>query len=912
MFNLKINCVHPWLWLLLIPAVAIALFCHFRVSKKYRRTRNRIVSLTMHLLVTVLCVAVLTNVTLDYEVYNSQNEIILVVDNSYSTDQQKKNRDEFVKDAVMMTDPNVFKVGIVTFGYDYKLVSELSNDIGAVLSAYESAPEQPDAEATNIAQAVGYAASLFTNKQSAKIVLVSDGFETDGNALTAVRNAVAEGIKVDTVCLKPDDGKNDTFSIVSCETPDYNVAENEDFTVKLTVTNSSSQAHSAKITMYDNGEPASETTAEIKPGVQVVEIPHSLVGEGLHTFNFQLTSDTNDSSVQNNSLYSYMLLNKYDKVLIIDGFVDESAKLLELLEGYQVKTVCIGENDMPTTLDELRQYDEIILNNVSNADLQKHLGLDELLNEYVYEIGGGLFTVGGNERTTDGSGEQVAHAYNREDMNGSLYQQMLPVQIIDYTPPLGLYIILDISGSMSTFVQATRDTALTIIADETCLNERDYCGIMTLSDDANNITAKPISVTRQSDLKNAISQIENSGGSTNFSPSIEYAADNLVSLNSNGIIEKMHIIIITDAIAADVAAATEDIKAYYDKGVTFSFLVVDGHTPADNDWTGLVNDGKLNWRNVNDPTNLTEQVKDDLRVPAIKELEQKEFTPKVVATSTYATILGGESLPVLEGFYGAKAYENTTVLYGDYNVPVYAERKYGKGTVGSFMSDLNGTWSAKFLADGTGKKFLLAAINKVFPTTDIRPQEITVSTREDNFSETVNVKTATALKEGEKILLTADIAENETFAITQPDGTIGFNRATIFTRASGVYALTVKKLDANGGELASKVIYRVFSYSDEFTYEEDLTKGAKLMAQIAQAANGSTQSEVDATLDASTVFDGFITSIPKTFDPRWMFMIIALVCFLIDIAVRKFKFKWPHEIVRDYKAKKETKQDKAN
>ena len=39
-------------------------------------------------------------------------------------------------------------------------------------------------------------------------------------------------------------------------------------------------------------------------------------------------------------------------------------------------------------------------------------------------------------------------------------------------------------------------------------------------------------------------------------------------------------------------------------------------------------------------------------------------------------------------------------------------------------------------------------------------------------------------------------------------------------------------------------------------------------------------------------------------------MILALICFLLDVAVRKFKFKWPHEIIRDYKAKKEA-NDKA-
>ena len=104
----------------------------------------------------------------------------------------------------------------------------------------------------------------------------------------------------------------------------------------------------------------------------------------------------------------------------------------------------------------------------------------------------------------------------------------------------------------------------------------------------------------------------------------------------------------------------------------------------------------------------------------------------------------------------------------------------------------------------------------------------------------------------------------------------------------------------------------MFSYSKEFTYYEDATKGAALMAQMAQAAGGNAQNAADGDFDAARAFDGFITSIPKTFDPRWLFMILAIVCFLIDIAVRKFKFKWPHEIIREMKQKKEEQKGNTN
>ena len=68
-------------------------------------------------------------------------------------------------------------------------------------------------------------------------------------------------------------------------------------------------------------------------------------------------------------------------------------------------------------------------------------GFDELLQTYVYEYGGGLFTVGGDKQTTQ-NGETIttANAYNRKDLMGSIYQEMLPVEAINYTT-LNMYSI---------------------------------------------------------------------------------------------------------------------------------------------------------------------------------------------------------------------------------------------------------------------------------------------------------------------------------------------------------------------------------------------------------------------------------------------------------------------------------------
>lgn len=63
MSNFRIHFAYPWLLLLLIPAIFFALLPYFRLSKKYRRTRNRVVSFVLHTAVIVMSVCLLAGMT---------------------------------------------------------------------------------------------------------------------------------------------------------------------------------------------------------------------------------------------------------------------------------------------------------------------------------------------------------------------------------------------------------------------------------------------------------------------------------------------------------------------------------------------------------------------------------------------------------------------------------------------------------------------------------------------------------------------------------------------------------------------------------------------------------------------------------------------------------------------------------
>jgi hypothetical protein len=59
--------------------------------------------------------------------------------------------------------------------------------------------------------------------------------------------------------------------------------------------------------------------------------------------------------------------------------------------------------------------------------------------------------------------------------------------------------------------------------------------------------------------------------------------------------------------------------------------------------------------------------------------------------------------------------------------------------------------------------------------------------------------------------------------------------------------------------------------------------------------------------DPASVFESFSKTLAKEFDPRVLFLILCIICVLLDIAVRKFKFKWIHELVREHKQRKADK-----
>ena len=966
MHNFSIHFSYPWLLLLLIPAAALTLIPYFRLSKRYRRTRNRIVSIVLHLCVSVLCVSILCGIEFRYTKTNTENEIILLVDVSDTEERAGEKRDEFIQTVLGDGRYDGYKIGVVTFGFTQQYAVELTYDVDEIYERYKAAP-LPDTSATDIASALKYTKDLFTHPESSKVVLITDGKETDGNALGAVRMLTAQGTIVDSAYVVEDFSGNDV-QVTQINYPETHVKPGAECTVTVTVrsrlranSGSGDGEVSVRVELTDNGErtmgDADVKTLALKQGETAIPFNHTFTSPGLHEIKVSLSAATDDLG-ENNVYTSYIFLDNYNKILVVEQNSEESNNLIALLRenGYETDRVNLSSTaDVLTTekgvalqsTDDLRRFDQIIMNNIANRDMQPHEGFVDMLYSYVYDYGGGLFTVGGDDETGN------ANAYSRTDLWQTKYQEILPVQAIEYTPPVGLVVLVDRSGSMTENLEYARQG---LISCTNALTERDYIGVMTLDTVPNTIL--PLTPrTHINEIMEALEHedLKHADGSTQFFNSIQRAGE---ALMTNKQVEKRHIIIVSDGMATDKSgdAAVEssyitEARNLHKKGITLSVILISNPSePYRKDMEDLVKAGSGTLTQKSGEALVT-AMREELRAVAVKESENKLFSP--IVKSPTSVIFDGVQYGIdrgegeeetddrdrfrmnvkLGGFYGVKKKDGAeTLLTGDYDVaPLYAQWKFGKGTVGSFMCDLTGkpkfggeaSWSAAFMADVNGRKLICNIVDNLMPTEDISPAAFDYKLEEENYVNTLKVYadlsdgeyidakiTLTEEPGGESYSLNSLSSDGDIYVTAALDKSNRYSRCTFVVKRAGVYKIVLTKCGADGSaiDLRTVELYKSFAFSKEYDLYADSgeTPPEELLALVAKNGNGS---KIADLTDPAEVFEDFITGIDYTFDPRYLFAVIAIVLFLADIAVRKFKFKWIHEIIREKRRKAAEKKN---
>ncbi len=958
--------VSGYLLLLLLPAFAVTLFLYFRMEKRYRKTKNRILSMILHTTVLTLCICVLSGMYFSWEAADPSNELVLLIDASFSEQGAKSSVDGLVHDILSANDGRS-KIAVVTFGYDQKIALEMDDhDPERAFSDYLSSP-LPDTSATDICSALTFVwdpdydksggetgKAVIDSPENARILLVSDGVQTDRDAMSVIRRISMDGIHVDTTFF-PGTGASD-MRITDVSRPDKSLSLGEKFEFTLTI-NSNFEGN-ADLTFTDRCENEQERVfrqenVPIKLGLQTVALPHSFSAAGHHEIEFRLFA-AGDGIAENNVFYAYCDLSEENKILLVEKYADESKDLAEILLAAQGQSdlvldrVRIGDGDwLPVSLEAMQNYDEIVLVNVSHADMPE--GFEENLQKYVETRGGGLFTVGGFERDENGNVLYVQgaeggavpkpHAYDEADLQDTLYQQMLPVDAVSYTPPVALAIIIDRSNSMDYEADvggSILDLAIRgAIKGLDALSTRDFVGVMTLEDSyAVKLDMTPM--TQKSRIVTAIRRIaDGDGGGTNYGAAIEHAGRTLGAMTS---VERKHILLISDSQPGDAFGDWEGgegygtiMKRYHDNfGITLTVISIGHELSEDLLELAKIGDGSAQELMGSEVLTLDEILKADIFMEQLSGAVVTDFHPTVRSHTDVLDGVNQRSLEAitLHGFFGsrAKASDDVQLVLNATYAPLYAQWNYGNGKVGSFLCDLEGFWSQEFTENEAGAQFLQNVVKGLMPIQSIRSQTLDARFIEDNYRTQVSVYGFDPKEEPDKKLI-AFVEPPRSAVGSSPSAVQKFdllslslsgNRFTFENRAAGVHTVTILKVprsfdvmrsgiqtaeDVPQGEILSYCkSYRVFSYSEEYDPQPDSYAAGKELL-IALSSRDDAAGEGKLIYDAEELLGVFVKR-RQEWNPQILFISISIVLFLLDIAVRKFKFKWPHEWLESRKHRK--------
>lgn len=879
----------------MIPLFVLSLWPYFRLPKKYRRSRNRMTSMVVHMLIITLLSLVLSGMTIENTFISKKSDIIILIDQSKSQIRHEEDILSFIS-AVITDLPDGYRIGIIEFGKNQVYLSEISANKEQVLLNYLNKTRILDASITHIEDALLYAQNQLDNVLNSRIILVSDGRETDGNALDAARKLSSAGARVDVKYITPTLYTNDasiTRVVVS-----NNPLRGENVPINVVIESDVSTLAQLSISFKTPNGSISTDTIEllIQTGSNTHTFEHVFMNAGLTEIKVELNVDSDiDTVLENNAYFAFVdIANASSKsILIIEGNSNEGLALENIITNNGYVVTRISTDILPQNISELTTYQQIILVNIKNSDLTP-TGFEALLNTYVLDFGGGLLTIGGDR------------AYQQQDMTGEgvnrTFDQLLPVESNTDPKTMAVVIVMDASGSMTSngsnkFSLAKEGAKASVQALFDSKGDTTHMfGVVTF--DANERSV--INMTSVNNIDTIKQQIDalTTGSGTRYINGLLKAREMLndpMFVNS-----QKHIIFLTDGGPQDdVALYTSVLDSLRDISVSTIAL----GNPGENQLNPALVEAMVRIYNnrgahysVTNASGLY-----DIMLSDTQQAQSGDFVNETPFTGVFTSLIPAFSsistMEPLDGYYGTRTKPQALMIVKtETDDPLYVEWRptSTSGKVGSFMTDLNGFedgFSNTFVSNFIGQAFIIGMVKSVLPAEDVTSnRNVNVSYTEKNYETTMRIRTS--IEDGETLranIITPDNIRTRVSlnALSRTTFEGSFNRSI-----PGIYTLEVIKYARNGSVISTSNAYSTFSYSNEYVNSFDEEETIFLMENIANLGRGQ------YIVDQEDLFSLEAETIREVIDPTIVFIVISLSLFLLDIITRKFKFKWPHEMFK--------------
>ncbi|HUH16630.1 MAG TPA: VWA domain-containing protein [Methylomirabilota bacterium] len=668
-----------WLWLAL-PAVAIVIIGWMGASRTLP-ARRRVASLVIRLLLVACLVLSVAGIRLALPA--DRLSVVFLLDASASMlDATREELVEWSRDAVREM-PEGDTAGVVVFG-----ANALVDRLPSQLAELNEPASEPVVGATDVAAAVRLASAIFPNGTQQRLVLLSDGNDTSGQAEQAIAAAAARGIRLDVV-LPADDSAAEVLVDAVDVQPGARVGETIDLVVRLRSTITTD----ATLRLLADGATIATRPLELEPGIITVPFAVTADEPGFHVFR-AVIEPADDRFVENNAADAYVLVTGEPQVLLATDDPERAADFVASLDDGRLQVTVVSSTGVPSSLATLAGYDSVILDNVS-ADALGDTTM-AALQVYVRDLGRGLVMLGGRE------------SYGAGGYLGSPLEQVLPVYMTvrdrERSPEVAMVAVVDQSGSMADChcTGDSRDNAnpsgqrgfeKVDIAREAILRAAeamaptDQLGVVGFNENAHwAVRTAPIDFGA---LEAGLGF--QADGNTNIYAGLKAAYDDLIENPAS----LRHIILITDGWSSSGAydALLGDMR---DAGITLSTIGTGGGSAGL--LRRLAEESGGRYYDAADATTIPDIFLRETIRTAGEQIVEEVFQPIPSAQSEILDRLDAGLLPQLLGYNATTAKGSATVaLLTAREDPLLAQWQYGLGRAVAWTSDARQQWATPWI-----------------------------------------------------------------------------------------------------------------------------------------------------------------------------------------------------------------------
>lgn len=847
----------PFLLLLLI--LLPVLYYGYRRSLVDLSRIQRVMSLILRSLIIMLLILSLADV--QYLTTDNKLAVVFLVDLSDSISEEGlEQAQNYIAEAMKYRSDEM--VSVMVFTDTVRILqgfqAETNEEPNLLeIKAQWFGEEEGAGDGTNIAQAIETAWGVFPAEANKRILLITDGVETQGDALRTGLRGKTFGVQIDTAPIYPSDQPE--VMVERIDTP-VQVKQGEPFNLEVFI--HSNHKDFAEIRLFKNKFEVAKQEVPLKVGENRVTFLQTSTESGMLTYD-AVSLSIKDTRYDNNHALGIVVVSGKPRVLLIDENESQARYLARALEDAEIQVNVRNGLGVPNELSDLQNYDLVVLSDVpANRLNQRQM---QLIRTYVQDLGGGLMMLGSE------------NSFGLGGYYKTPIEEILPVRTDTEkkkeTPSLAIVLVIDKSGSMGGLkIELAKEAAHATVE---LLGRRDKVGIIAF-DGSPHWISEMHPASDKLYLSNQIASLS-AGGGTNLYPALQQAYFALIETSA----KLKHVIVLSDGHSqpGDWYGIVSSMRA---EQTTVSTVGI-GSGADMNLLSNIANWGGGRDYFTQDAYNIPQIFAKETVTASKSAIIDEPFIPQVIKPTQILQGLDLELAPFLLGYVATQPKTTAEVfLVSDRGDPVLASWQYGLGKSVAFTSDAKARWAADWLEWAGFGKFWVQLVRDTM-------RKSTIS----NFQSHIDLQKGIAYLTIDALSNTGDFLNELKSDITLIPPDLKKEQLNITQMAPGRYELDfpVKEMGAyfvnilqkqHGEIVNTQVTGAVISYPDEYLVHN---ANESLLTQLASTSGGKFNPSPKAAFRSAE--NPVVVRIHL-----WRSLLTIAACLLIvDIALRRMDLR---------------------